>query len=189
MIFVQGDPKRLSKVIFSDKPIFFKSAITQWLLGSLCRAVLVFWCFKSVKCEEFCLLKLFQYRAFASPYKAWTLRNTLRCTETLHTSINSSQTPFEKLPRHPPFISRQYDTLSDTIRHQKTQANAIWCQPERPHILQQPFWVSGDVFSCRLVSVVVLNCPEITGGGFWEHNDCVYVCLRGWKCLRVYHTW
>ena len=47
-----------------------KSGITQWFLGSLYRAVLVFWCFKCVKCVKFCLSKLFQYRAFASPYKA-----------------------------------------------------------------------------------------------------------------------
>ena len=56
--------------LYLTGPEISKSAITQWFLGSLYRAVLVFWCFKSVKCVEFCLSKLFQYRAFASPYKA-----------------------------------------------------------------------------------------------------------------------
>ena len=56
--------------LFLTGPKNSKSGITQWFLGSLCRAVLVFWCFKSVKCVDSCLLKLFQYRTFASPHKA-----------------------------------------------------------------------------------------------------------------------
>ena len=41
------------------------------ILGSFYRAVLVFWCFKSVKGVEVRLSKLFQYRAFA----CWVLFN------------------------------------------------------------------------------------------------------------------
>ena len=54
-----------------------KSVITQWILESIYREVMVFWCFNSVRCVEFCLFKHFQYRAFSAPYKAWTLQNTL----------------------------------------------------------------------------------------------------------------
>ena len=36
---------------------------------------------------------------------------------------------------------------------------------------------SVSVAWCLLVYVVVLNCPEIIGVGFCEHNNVVYVCL------------
>ena len=88
-----------------------------------------FWYFdiSSVKCVEFCLPKLFQHKALGVPYKACTLRYTLRCTKTLHTSMNSAQIPFEKLLRHPPHISRQHDTLTDTIRHHQTPNDTTKC--------------------------------------------------------------
>ena len=38
---------------------------------------------------------------------------------------------------------------------------------------------SVGVVWCLLVSVVVLNCPEIPGGGHCEHMGEVYVCLWG----------
>ena len=47
--------------LFLTDPNFLKSAITQWFLESLYREVLVFWCFKSVRCVEFCLSEIFQY--------------------------------------------------------------------------------------------------------------------------------
>ena len=62
--------KTVTSNLFLTDPKISKSVITQWFLGSLYRAVLVSWCFKSVECLEFCLSKLFQFRAFASPYKA-----------------------------------------------------------------------------------------------------------------------
>ena len=63
-------------------PKLSKSVITQWFLESLYREVLVFWCFKSVRYVEFCLFKHFQYRAFAAPYKAWKLQNSLTHIQT-----------------------------------------------------------------------------------------------------------
>ena len=110
--------------------------------------------------------------------KSWILSiNTLRCSNTLHTSINSTQIPSEKLLRHPPHISSQHKKLTDTIRTPKditklhlsghTSSNSLFgCQG-----------TSVGVAWCLLISVVVLNCPEITGVGFWEHNNGVYVCL------------
>ena len=59
-----------------------KIVTTQLFLDSLYREVLVFWCFKGFRWVEFCLLKHFQYRAFAAPYKAWTLQNTLKHIQT-----------------------------------------------------------------------------------------------------------
>ena len=38
---------------------------------------------------------------------------------------------------------------------------------------------SVGVVWCLLVSVGVLNCPEIPGGGHCEHMGEVYVCLWG----------
>ena len=91
--------------------------------------------------------------------------------------INSTQIPFEKLLRHPPYISRHHRTLNDAVRHQQTPANVIQCQPEQQHILKLSFGVLGTVSWCLVVSVVVLNCPEIPGGGDCEHMSEVYVSL------------
>ena len=38
---------------------------------------MVFWCFKTVRCVKICLSELFQYRAFGTQYKDWTLVYTL----------------------------------------------------------------------------------------------------------------
>ena len=46
--------------LFLTDPNISKSGITQWFLGTLCRVVLVFWCFKSVKWVEIWLSKLVQ---------------------------------------------------------------------------------------------------------------------------------
>ena len=102
-----------------------KSAITQWFLETFYREVLVFWCFKSVRCVEFCFSELFQYRAFSAPYKARTLRYTLRRNETVHTSINSTQIRFEKLLRHPLHISRQHKTLTDTSKRHSMSTRSL----------------------------------------------------------------
>ena len=58
------------KIIFLTNPKKLTSAMTQWFLGRLFRAVLVFLCFNGVKCVEFCLSEFFQYRTFASQKKA-----------------------------------------------------------------------------------------------------------------------
>ena len=90
---------------------------------------------------------------------------------------NSSDTLFTS----PDTIGHK-QTPSDTKRHQQTPANAIQCQHEPPRILEQTFGCLGSsVGVCwfLLVSVVVLNCPEITGGGDCEHMGEVYVCLWG----------
>ena len=59
--------------LFLTNPKNSKSAKTRWFSESLYREVLVFWCFKTVRCVEICLSELFQYRAFATPYRAWPL--------------------------------------------------------------------------------------------------------------------
>ena len=48
--------------------------------------------------------------------------------------------------------------------------------------------MSDNVCLCCLVSVVVLKCPGIPGGGVWEPLGEVYVCLLGLnasKCIGV----
>ena len=59
--------------LFLTKPKNSKSAKTRWFSESLYREVLVFWCLKTVRCVEICLSELFQYRAFATQYRAWPL--------------------------------------------------------------------------------------------------------------------
>ena len=80
--------------------IFFKSAITQWSLESLYREVLVFWCFKSVRCMEFCLLESFQYRAFPAPYIAWTPRKFERREVSPHIWCLSCNILGQETPQH-----------------------------------------------------------------------------------------
>ena len=150
--------------------------------------------FQNCQVCEFCLSELFQYRAFATPYRAWPLLYNLIRIQTLNKSINSTQIPLEKFLRHPFNICRQHKTVKDVIRHQETPANDIWCQHKQPHILEHPFWVSGNVcwcclvsvgvVWCLLVSVVVLKCPEKPEGGVWEHLSEVYVCLLGLNASR-----
>ena len=50
------------KFLLTD-PEFSRSVITRWFLESLYREVLVFCCFKNARCVEFCLSKIFQYKA------------------------------------------------------------------------------------------------------------------------------
>ena len=133
------------------------------------------------RCMEICLSELFQYRAFATPYRAWPLLYNLIRIQTLNKSINSTQIPFEEFFRHPFNICWQHKTVRDVIRHHQTSANAIWCQHKPPQILEQPFWVSGNVCWCSLVSVGVCCCPEVS-------RDTWKRCLRafGWSvCIFV----
>ena len=167
--------------LFLTDPKNSKSVKTRWFSESLYREVLVFWCFKTFRCVEICLSELFQYRAFATPYGAWPLLYNLIRIQTLDKSINSTQVPLEKLLRHPSNISRQHKTVKDVIRHQQTPANDIWCQHKLPNILEHPFWVSGNVCWCCLVSVGLCCCPKVS-------RDIWRRCLRafGWSvCMFV----
>ena len=138
--------------------------------------VLVFWCLITVRCVEIFLSELFQYRAFATPYKAWTLLYSYTPIQTLNKSINSTEIPLEKFLKHPFNICRKHKPEKDVIRHHQTSANAIWCQHKSPQILEQPFWVSGNVCWCCLVSVGVCCCPEVS-------RDTWKRCLKafGWS--------
>ena len=170
--------------LFLTDPKNARSAKTQWFLESLYREVLVFWCLITVRCVEIFLSELFQYRAFATPYKAWTLLYSYTPIQTLNKSINSTQISLEKFPRHPFNICRQHKTVKDVIRHHQTPGNAIWCQQKPTLILEQHFWVCGNVCWCCLVSVVFLKCPEISGGDVWEHFGEVCVCLEGLNAFK-----
>ena len=139
-------------------PKISKSVITQWILESLYREVLVFWCFKGVRCVEFCLLKHFQYEAFVAPYKAWTLRCSLGGTQTLNTSITSTQIPFQKLARHPPHISRHHRTLKDAVRHQKTPTDSSKRHSMSTGAATHPWTAFWSAWDRLLVSFGVCWC-------------------------------
>ena len=64
------------------------------------RDVLVFWCFKSVRCMEFCLLESFQYRAFSAPYMAWTQRKFERREVSPHIWCLSCNILGQETPQH-----------------------------------------------------------------------------------------
>ena len=49
--------------------------------------------------------------------------------------------------------------------------------------------MSGEVSWCRLLSVSICRCPEITGRGFWEHNNGVYVPLQGLDASEGVYVW
>ena len=131
------------------------SVKTQWFLKSLYREVLVFWCFKSVRLVEFCLLERFHYRAMAAPYKAWTEHLytpwvTSKPYKHFFSCINicidiCTQTP-------PPGISRQFRPTTDTNRHQMTPTGG----PRLPKRLFKDVWrlglTSNGICWCLLVS-------------------------------------
>ena len=104
-----------------------KSVITQWFLESLYREVLVFWCFKSVRCVEFCLLMSFQYRAFVVPYKAWSLQNTLKHIQTPkpYTSPKYSQSPPLGISGQKQDNNRHQQISSDTNRQSQVPPKAV----------------------------------------------------------------
>ena len=115
----------------------------------------------------------------AAPNKPWTLRCSFGGAQTLNKSISNTQRPFQKLLRHLPHTSRHHRTLKDAVRHQKTQTDTSKYRSMSTGAATLPwtaFWgawdrllVSSGVCWLLLVSVVVLNCPEIPGGGDCKH--------------------
>ena len=157
----------------TDKEIL-KSSITQWFLESLYREVLVFWCFKNARCVEFCLSEIFQYKTFAASYKAWTLICSLEGTQTLNTPINSTQIPFEKLLRHPPYISRHHRTLrrrrqtpKDTNTHQQMPFNVSLNSHTSSNCLLGCLGLSLGVCWCLLLSWFVPRYLEEVIVSMW----------------------
>ena len=134
--------------------------------------------------------------AFAAPYKAITLRYTLRRNETvhIHTSILCLKQHSDTLWKTPQTPSSHLQTLTDTSkRHSMSTRNTA-----HPWTAFLGVWgsllVSFGVCWSLMVSVVVLISSEIPGGGVWEHIDEEYVCLWGLDASKgVYecsgHVW
>ena len=132
------------------------------------------------KCQVCGILpfEAFPIKSICFTIQGLTCINTLRCTKTLHMSINSTQVPSEKLLRHHPTSPdnmRHSQTPSDTKRHLKTPFDVNVNGHTSSNSLFGCLGVSVGVTWCLLLSVVVLNCPEITGGGFWEYSNGVNV--------------
>ena len=153
------------KFLLTD-PKFPKSVITQWFLKSLYREVLVFWCFKSVRCVEFCLLMYFQYRAFVAPDKAWALQNTLTHIQTPKTYIHFTLMFTITSSRYLGTIqdnNRHQQKLIDTNRHQQTvPGNPKGCSRMRGTSCWHQMAFAG-VCWCLLVSDGVCLCPMVSG--------------------------
>ena len=151
---------------FLTDPKKLKNAKTQWFLETLDREVLLFWCFKSVRWMQFCLSEIFQYWAFAAPYKAWTLIYTIWQIKTKkhrYTSLKRSQTPL-------PDIYGQFRTTKVTDRHQQTPKHI----PRHPkgclRMCDGSCWgwmAFAGVCWCLLVSDNVLCCLE----GVWMSEE------------------
>ena len=138
---------------------------------------------------KICLLELFQYRAFATQYKAWALLYTLIRIQTLNKSINSTQIPLEKLLRHPSDIYRQhllsYKTVKDVLRHQQRPIDVnINCHTSL-NSLFGCLATSVGVVWCLLSSWSVLRYLGEVSESIWV--KCMYVC-GVWMCLRVYRS-
>ena len=171
--------------IFLTSPKISKRTKTQYFLESSYREVLVFWCFKTVRCVKICLLKLFQYRVFATQYKAWALPYTLIRIQTLNKSISSTQIPLEKLLRHPSDICRQHKTVKDVIRHQQTKIDVnINCHTSL-NSLFGCLATSVGVVWCLLLSWSVPRYLKEVSESIWV--KCMYVC-GVWMRLRVYKS-
>ena len=144
-ISTEWSKKTVKSNLFLTGPKISKSAITQWFLGSLYRAVLVFWCFKSVKCVEFCLSKLcYTIQGLKHSY---TPLDAFKPHKHTYTPLLCSQ-------KHPPVISGQFRTTRDTNRHQVRPTDT-----NRP-----PKRLFEDVWPFRLTSNGVLWCLLVSDG-------------------------
>ena len=82
-----------------------------------------------------------------------------------------------KTPQTP---SPHLQSIWETNRHHQSTKDTIKLHLSGHTSSNSLFGCLGASVSvpwCLLVSVVVLNCPEITGVCFWEHNNGAYVCL------------
>ena len=153
------------KFLLTD-PKFPKSVLTQWFLESLYREVLVFWCFKSVRCVELCLLMYFQYWAFVASDKAWALQNTLTHIQTPKTYIHFTLMFTITSSRYLRTIqdkNRHQQKLIDTNRHQQTvPGNPKCCSRMRGASCWHQMAFAG-VCWCLLVSDGVFQCPMVSG--------------------------
>ena len=134
--------------------------------------VLVFWCFKSVRWAEFCLLELFLHRAFPTPYKAGTLIYTLGPIQT--------QKEYKQLHL---YALRHLRTIQDTKSDQQTPID-VPTQPETP---QKVVW------GCVTFQVDVEWRLMVFVGGRWYLlvSDCVlfwsgHVRRVSEECLKGY---
>ena len=154
---------------FPTNPKQSTSAVTQWFIGSLYRAVSVFWCFKSVKYVEFCLLELFQYRAFASPYMTWTEHSYTPLDASKphkHTYIHTLHC--SALRCYAPVISGQFRTTTDTNRNQKGCLRI--CGRSGWHRM-----MVADFFCCLMAFVSVSCCMGMWGGYLRSFSKGIWV--------------
>ena len=70
-------------------------------------------------------------------------------------------------------------TVKDVIRHQQTPFDVNMNRHTSLNSLFGCLGMSLGIVWCLLMSVVVLNCPEIPRGADCEHMGEVYVCLWG----------
>ena len=143
------------------------------------------------KCEVRGILPfgVFQYRAFAAPYKARTLRYTLRRIQAPQTYIlfiyMLSDTSSRYL-RTNQDNSRHHQNLSDTKRHQQTSPDT---QKGRSRMCGGSCW-HGMAFAgfcwCLLVSYVVWRCEEGVWGVFQSISEsCLLTCVW-FRCVWVF---
>ena len=114
--------------------------------------------FENCQVCEFCLSELFQYRAFAAPFKAITLLYTPGRIQTLQTFIH-----FTQMLSYTSFV--YLGTLQDNNRHQKTPNNTNRrCQTPKKAVqgcvavyvdINFRLLVSDDILYCLMLSADV----------------------------------
>ena len=152
---------------FLTGPKLSKSAITLWFLGSLYRAVLVFWCFKSVKCWNFA------FRSFSNieqlphhtrPKHSYTPLDASKPHK--HTYIHTLHC--SALRCYAPVISGQFRTTTDTNRNQKGCLRI--CGRSGWHRM-----MVADFFWCLMAFVSVSCCMEMWGGYLRSFSKGIWV--------------
>ena len=132
------------------------------IFASLYRQVFVFWCFKSVRCVEFCLSEVFKYRASA-------LKHLLQVTRD---NLGKQQTP--------PATKLHQPTFHDT------QKSSSWmCGGPCWH------WMAyAGACLCLMVSFSVWCCLEMWGRCLMSFPKVIRVLFMDvlWVPLRVTHA-
>ena len=141
-------------------------------------------------------------------FKAFPIKSICCTIQGLNTQIHP------QMHRNLTHANKQHsDTLWETPEtsypHLQTTWHtdgAWWCLLDPKRHQQMPFDVNLNVHTswnnlfgchgrsvgvagCQFVSVVVLNCPKITGGGFWKHNNCVCVCFWDFNASKGVYEW
>ena len=166
---------------FLTDPKISRSAITQWFLESLYREVLVFWCFKIVRCVNFAFWSFSDKEHLlhhSRPYHSYTFLDAFKPNKHTYTSLKCSQTP-------PSGFSGHFRTTTDTNRHQTTPTDTKQHQQTLPDTQKGCSRMCGclcwhqmsfaGVCWCLMTSFTVLCCLQMLKGCLRNFSRGIWV--------------